>query len=89
MIGVKRRVTTVVVAQPRRRASGYGETGSIHSPSDLFIHAVTSRTNRARVTVANPNHRVEIAGGKVPYTYDLFQSTVPWRSRLAHLTQQL
>jgi hypothetical protein len=28
--------TTSTVAWPRRRASGYGEAGSIHSPSDLF-----------------------------------------------------
>jgi hypothetical protein len=56
---------TAVVARPCRRASGYGETSSIHTPSDLFIFVVTSHPNRAQITMTNLNHRVEIDDGQV------------------------
>jgi hypothetical protein len=46
-------------------------------PSDIFIFVVTCHPNRARIAAANPNHRAEIAGGQVPCTCDLLQSTVP------------
>jgi hypothetical protein len=65
--------TTVMAARPSRRASGYGGADSIQSPSDLFIPAVISLLNQARITVASVNHCVEIAGGQVPCTRDLLQ----------------
>jgi hypothetical protein len=68
---------TVVVARPRRRASGYGETGLIQSSSDLFILTVISHSNRARISATSSNHHVEVAGGQVPCTRDLLQVIVP------------
>jgi hypothetical protein len=60
-----------------------GQVGTVRpvqsTPTDLFIHAVTSHPYWARITTANPNHRAEIVGGKVPWTWDLLQVTVPCR----------
>jgi hypothetical protein len=66
-----------VVAWPCLRASGYGETGLIQS-FDLFILAVISHSNLARISAIDSNYRAEIAGGEVHCISDLFQSTVPW-----------
>jgi hypothetical protein len=62
---------------------------SIQSPSDLFILAVISHQNRARISVDSLNHRAEITGGQVPCTRDLLQSTVPWRVHSVRLIEQL
>jgi hypothetical protein len=70
---------TTMVAWPRHRASGYGETGLIQSSSVLFILEVICHSNGAQISVTGLNHRAEVAVGQVPCTRNLLQVSVPCR----------
>jgi hypothetical protein len=65
---------TATVARPRRRASGYGEAGSIQPPADLFTPTVISSPSQAQITVASVNPRAKINSGEMHRISDIFQS---------------
>jgi hypothetical protein len=80
---------------PQRRPHGHvaGQVGTARqtqsNPFDLFTPTVISFSNQAWIIAASANHRAEIIGGEVHCISDLFQSTVPWRSHLVRMIEQL